>query len=182
MQFRITNITKKPGHTKGKFKKGFFVDVRPAGKPRPMWVGESVIVGEITPGLLAMQSKEYISIESVKDLDVQIKKQIEKNEAKSKATIDAATKTIIDDKEADLKEALSAAEEAKKPVKETAIPSTGLNKDAMKEDAKLKTAPKAVISGGEEEGNDPIGDVDDSINPDGQPNFVVKPAKRKGSR
>lgn len=183
MKYRITNITKKPGQTKGKFRKGFFVDVKPNGKVRPMWVGEHVVVDEVTPGILAMQKKEYISVEPVEDLNVQIKEQIAKNEAQSRSTIATATKKIIADKKEELDQAKVEAAEASKPVIETTTPSTGLDKEAMKQDAKLKSEKKAPIITGGESDTDPLGDLDSSVNPDGEPNFVVKAStKRKSSR
>lgn len=173
MKYRITNISKKPGHTKGKFKRGFFVDVKPGGKVRPMWVGEHVDVDEVTPGILAMQKKEYISVEPIQDLDVQIKKQIQKNEEKSRQTIEDATKKLIRTKEDALKTAQELAEEARKPVKGVATPSSGLDKDAMKADAKLKKENTVQVTG-EQMDTDPLGELENSVNPDGEPNFVVK--------
>ena len=182
MKYRITNITRKPGHKKGSFKQGFFVDVKPGGVVRPMRQGEHVDVDEITPGILAMQKKEYISIEPIKDLDIQIKKQIASNEAKTRANLEAATNKEIKDKEVDLDAAKLAAAEARKPVKQTATPVSGLDKDSMREGARLATETKATISGGEESEEessmDPLGDIEQAVNPDGEPNFVVKAGKR----
>ncbi len=179
MTYRITNITKKPGHNKGKFRRGFFVDVKPNGKVRPMWVGDFVDIEKMSPGILAMQKKEYISVEELKDLDVQIKKQIKRNELKSKETIAKATAADVKEKKDDLAEARKLADEANKPIVEVSKPSTGLDKDQMRADAKLKTDLKVKVTGDTDD-NDPLGDLEDSVNPDGEPNFVVKSSTKKG--
>jgi len=182
MKYRITNITKKPGYKKGKFKKGFFVDVKPNGKSRLMWHGEWVDVDEITSGILAMQRKEYVSVEPINDLDVQIKEQIEANEAKSKRTIEDATKQIIASKKADLDQAKKEAAEATRPLKEVTAPASGLDKKAMKASVRGGKVNTAKVSGGEDS-VDPLGDLENSVNPDGEPNFVVKTnANKKSSK
>lgn len=181
MKYRITNITKKPGHRKGKFKRGFFVDVKPNDKVKPMGVGQHVDVDEVTPGILAMQSKEYISVEPIKDLDVQIANKIEANEAKTLANLKSANAQLIAEKQDALELAKEAAEELEALKKAGPVPVSGLDKDAMKAAASPSNTLKATVSGGETEGDDPLADVEDSVNPDGEPNFVVK-TKVKGSK
>jgi len=182
--YRITNITCKPGHTKGEFKRGFFVDVIPNGKSKPLWVNDFVDVKEITPGMLAAQKKEYISIKEITDFNVKIKEQVLVNEKKTEDTFKKATDEIIKKKEADLEVAKSSAKAAKTVVKPEAGPASSLDKDAMRKNAALGQKNKAIISGGEQSKNNDyslgsVADGDDGVNPDGEPNFVVKATKKK---
>lgn len=183
-KFRVTNITKKPGVKKGPNRMGFFVDVKPKGVVRPMWVGEHVDVDEVTPGMMAMQEKGYISIEEIKDLNVQIKKQIEKVSKKQKDELVVATDKIIADKKKDLDDAKQIAENAKKPLEETTTPTTGLDKQAMKDEVKSSRSKNTAKVDGED--SDPLSGTEESVNPDGEPNFVVKASTgkkgRKGSK
>lgn len=179
-KYRITNITKKPGFNKGPFKKGFFVDVKPQGAVRPMWVGHHVDVDEITPGMLAMQEKGYISIEPVKDLNVQIRNQVAKNNQKQKDELERTTQSLISSKEVALAVAKAEAKEVHKPLSETSSPSSGLHKEEMKKVAKESLGVNHAKVSGEPE--DPLGGLEEAINPDGEPNFVVKSGGKRKAR
>lgn len=180
--YKITNTTKHPGVKKGPHKNGFFVSVI---KGKPMGPGRHVIVEKVTPGMLAMQRKGYVSISEVEDIKVEVKKEVEhvekqnevKREEQEKALKAEAAKKAKETKEAAKKEQ----EEADK-LKEESVVESSFDKDAMKAAAKasLNEENKALVSGdGMEHGDDPLSDVEEAISPDGEPNFVVKAGKSR---
>jgi len=179
--YKITNTTKHPGVTKGQHRNGFFVTVV---KAKLMGPGRHILVEKITPGMLAMQRKGYVSITEVGDINLEVKKEVEhiekQNEArrveqeaglKNKANVKAqATKT---QNAKDRAEAES--------LKKDSVVESSLDKAAMKEQVKESAARNnASVSGnGLENSTDPLADVEEAISPDGEPNFVVKAGKNR---
>jgi uncharacterized protein YlxW (UPF0749 family) len=175
--YKVVNTTRKPGVKKGPHRLGFFVAL---GDKRPFGPGKSHVVTEITPGILNLQQKGYISIEPVKDIDVVIKKQIEENDKAQKEEEKKRTAALIHEKKDELDKVKSELEEVKKPKAFAEDLSTGLDKEGMKERAK-KSHGRVTAAKVDGEGVDPLGDLEESVNPDGDPNFVVT-AKSKRRR
>ena len=172
--YKVVNTSKKPGVKKGHHVHGFYVAL---GDNVPFWAGESHIVTEITPAMLTMQRKGFISIEPVKDIDDIIKKQIRENEVIRTKAEEKRVKDILKEKESDLE---VVKEELNRPVekKDYSNLSTGLNKKDMKEKARTS---KGKVSAAKVDGPgvDPLGELEESMNPDGEPNFVVKAKRNK---
>lgn len=178
--YKVTNTTKQPGIKKGPHKNGFFVSVI---RGKPMGPGRHVIVENITPGMLAMQRKGYVSISEVKDITLEVKKEVEHIEKQNQAIRDQQEKALV--AEAAEKAGLTKAEAERakaeaESLKTESVVASSFDKTAMKEMVKDNTLNKAIVSGdGIENGQDPLGDIEDAISPDGEPNFVVRAGKNK---
>jgi len=179
--YKVTNTTKHPGVKKGPHKMGFFVTVV---KGKLMGPGRHIFVEKVTPGILAMQRKGYISISEVQDISLEVKKEVEhvekQNEAR-RAEQEAGLKASANKKAAATK-AKNAADRAEaESLKADSIVESSLDKSAMKERVKESAAKNnASISGnGLENSTDPLSDVEKAISPDGEPNFVVKAGKNR---
>ena len=174
--YKVVNTTKKPGVKKGKHRLGFYIAL---GDNRPFAAGRSHVITEITPGILDLQQKGYISIEPVKNIDDVIHKQIRENEAIQTKAEEDRVKAILKEKESDLE---ITKEELNRPVvkKDFSNLDTGLDKKGMKEKARQS---KGRVSAAKVDGPgvDPLSGLEESTNPDGEPNFVVK-AKRSKKR
>jgi hypothetical protein len=182
VSYKVTNTTKQPGVKSGPHKNGFFVAVI---KGRPMGPGRHVIVEKVTPGMLAMQRKGYVSISEVSDVKVEIKKEVDhvekQNEAK-RAEQEKALKANAAKKAKATKDAAQKEQEEAESLKKDSVIDSSFDKEAIKEAAKksLNEENNAIVSGdGIEAGKDPLADVEEAISPDGEPNFVVTAGKKK---
>ena len=173
--YKVTNTTRQMGAVKGRHKNGFFVSIV---RGKPMGPERFMIVEKVTPGILGLQRKGYVSIESVEDIQVEVQKQVNEVEIENKK---AMAVREVEAKKAAAKEAM----DVKKKVEVKPIapqPVSSLDKEAMKEAirAEDERAPKALVSGGE--GEDPLSDLEMSVDPDGNPNFVVTAGKKPKSK
>lgn len=181
--YKVTNTTKHPGVNKGPHKNGFFVSVV---KGKPMGPGRHILVEKITPGILAMQRKGYISISEVGDINLEVKKEVEHVEKQNEAKRQEQEKELKASSSAKAKatKAQAAKEQAEADaLKKDSVVESSLDKAAMKEKVKESAAKNtATVSGnGVENMQDPLGDVEEAISPDGEPNFVVKAGKNRKS-
>jgi hypothetical protein len=170
--YKIVNTSKKPGVKKGQHKLGFYVAL---GDKRPFGPGKSHVVTEITPGILTLQQKGYVSIEALRDIEDTIKKQIRVNEKVQQEAEKERVKALVVEKETALN---SVKEELNRPIpKDFSNLDTGLNKQEMKDKAKIS---RGNVSVAKVDGvsTDPLDGLEESLNPDGEPNFVVKAKKR----
>lgn len=167
-----------PGMQKGRYRNGFFVDVI---KGKPMGPGKHVIVEKITPGMMALQRKGYISIEEIKDINVEVKKQVEHVEATNKVRVarqEAEMHQVASEKAEAAKLAARKAEKEAEALKVESVPASGFDKEAMKQIVKDQTEPNTtMVSGPEIVADEELSDG--AINPDGEPNFVVTANKGK---
>lgn len=170
--YRVVNISKKPGVKKGQHMQGVHVAL---GDNRPIAPGGENIVTQINPGILRMQQKGLISIEPVKDIHQIIEDQMKVNEKIAKEAEEKRVKELVNEKKLALEDAK---ESLSRPVgEEFTNLSTGLDKDNMKEKAK-RSRGKVTAAKVNGPNNDPLDGLEEAMNPDGEPNFVVK-AKRK---
>ena len=130
--------------------------------------------------MIVLQQNGDISITPMKNLEDVINKQIKENEKVKLEAEKERVAEIISEK----KKALEHAKEGLnspvlEPKKDLNLDS-GLDKKTMKEKAK-KSAGKVTAAKVDGPSMDPLSDVEDALNPDGEPNFVVK-AKRSRKR
>ena len=173
--YKVVNTSRKPGVKKGTHKLGFYIAL---GDKRPFAPGRSHVVTEITPGILDLQQKGFISIEAVKDIEDVIKKQIRVNERVQQDAEKERIQALVSEKKAALEHAK---EELSRPVsKDFSNLDTGLNKKEMKQKAKNSRG-KVSVAKVDGVSTDPLDGLEESLNPDGEPNFVVK-AKRSSKK
>lgn len=182
IHYKITNTTRQPGVRKGPHKNGFFVSVI---RGKPMGPGRHVIVEKVTPGMLAMQRKGFVSISQVDDINLEVKKEFDFVEKQNEARREAQ-KTLLSaataQKALAVKEQVAAEQRLADSLKTESVVESSFDKTEMKEMLKESNGNvmKAIISGeGAEFGEDPLSDVEDAISPDGEPNFVVTAGKKK---
>ena len=175
--YKVVNTTRKPGVKSGPHRLGFFISLE---DKRPFGPGKSHVITAVTPGILGLQGKGYISIEAVKDIDVVIKKQIEDNERAQKEAEETRTAALIKEKTGELDKVKDELEEVKKSPSFSSTLATGLNKSELKEKARqsMGNVSAAKVDG---IGQDPLADVEEAINPNGDPNFVVQAPSKRGN-
>lgn len=173
MHYEVVNITRKPGVKKGHHRLGFFVDL---GDKRPIGPGKSHTIEKVTPGMLRLQQKQYITIEEVKDINVRIKKQIEENTKVLATAAQETAKEIVKEKEEALEKAKAEAEEARNLKPETPVIASGLDKEDMRQKARRGKVNTAKVSG---DNTDPMGDLEAPVYADGEPNFLVSAGNKK---
>jgi hypothetical protein len=179
--YKLINVTKQAGITKGRHKNGFFVSITSENTMGP---GQHTIVENITPSILGMSRKGYIKIEEVKDIKVEIKKELDKLNAENdrkkrllEEKLKKATKAKVSKSKKEAKENLA---EVEKHNKESEIVGSK-DKEEIKADIKAaRNDSEAIISSGEL-GEDPMSDIEKANYTDGEPNFVVK-ADSKGKK
>lgn len=182
--YKVTNTTKHPGVRRGPHKNGFFVTVV---RGKLMGPGRHIFVEKVTPGILAMQRKGYISISEVADINLEVKKEVEHvekaNEARRQEQESGLKATA--NKKAAATKAQNVADRAEaEALKKDSVVESSLDKAAMREMVKESSAKNnASVSGnGLENSMDPLADVEEAISPDGEPNFVVKAGKKRNKR
>ena len=181
-EYKLTNITKWPGVLKGKHKHGFIIAI---GR-KNLHVGKSLVVPELTEAIEGMQAKKWLKVESITDRHVLVKEQVEKTEAQNQKDLEAlksqqeqvAAKKVQEIKEQKDKEIKEFEKTLKSPE-----PAHSLDKEALKAAAAGgKAASNAVVSDGEQEGNDPLDDLETPVDPNGEPNFVVKAPNQRSQQ
>jgi len=180
--YKVTNTTKHPGVKKGSHKNGFFVTVL-TGKL--MGPGRHILVEKITPGMLAMQRKGYVSITEVDDINLEVKKEVahvEKQNEARRIEQEKAVKNVASAKAKESKEQAAQEIAEAEALKKDSVVESSLDKQAMKDTVRNGVAKNtATVSGnGLESNEDPLGDTEEAVSTDGlEPNFVVKAGKNR---
>lgn len=178
LEYKLTNITKWPGVTKGKHKHGFIVAI---GR-KSLHVGQHMTVPQMTEGIETLQKRKYLKVEAIENRQVLVRQQIEETEAEHQKDLEDQKSKLL--KEQKVKADEEKARQAKalddaKNVSKTSQPASSLDKAAMKEAAKVESQTKATVSAGE--GEDPTGDLEEPQFEGGkEPNFMVRAGQNKG--
>lgn len=180
--YKLVNTTKHAGVKMGKHKNGFFVSVATGSTMGP---GQHTVVENITPGILGMQQKGYIKIETIDDIKIEIEKEIEKMEkenTRKRRLLETKLKKLTADgskkKENEIKEEIKEIEGNN----EESIITHSLDKDALKANFKANNNDTEAIVTSGETGEDPMSDVEEANFTDGEPNFVVQAGKKGKGR
>jgi ATPase subunit of ABC transporter with duplicated ATPase domains len=180
IQYKVTNVTKWPGHKKGRHKNGFIIAIN----RRNVHVDHHIFVDNLTEAIESFHQKGWVKIEAVEDRSVAIREESKKTEAENEKKrkqrekeLQDAEKKRQEEEKAKAKKELEEMEKAQQASKAA----SSIDKDDMKKQLAGNSEPKAKVSGdGHDESSNPLSDVEEAAYVDGEePNFVVNASKKK---
>lgn len=183
IQYKITNVTKWPGHKKGRHKNGFIIAIN----RRNVHVNRHIFVDNLTEAIESFHQKGWVKIEAVEDRSVAIREESKKTEAENEKKRKQREKELKDaekkrqeEEKAKAKKELEEMEKAQQASKAA----SSIDKDDMKKQLAGDSETKAKVSGdGHDESSNPLSDVEEAAYVDGEePNFVVNASKKKSKR
>lgn len=170
LRYKIFNVTKKPGVTKGKHLRGFLISV----DKTLIHPNQFAIVTEISEGLLAFQKKGWIKIDPIEDHIVTLKEETKKQEEINQKIKDESLLKLKEEaKQKSKLEEIQIDKQIQKIEKETseAEPSSSIDKDKIKQQLKEEMSNSKTTIG-------EVAEEDDTLD---NSSFVVTAKRKNGS-